>query len=229
MTTKVTDLTRPASIRRGRPARISQAQIVEAAIELGIESFSMQGIAEHLGVTPPALYTHVSGRDEVLDLLAADLIARLTVPVSERMDWRTWLLEYGRLVRRHLAGAGLSLQVDLSGPLGADKLRAAEGGLSLLMRAGFDPADAGLAIWLVFRVALTAGPASDASVTVAMAEAERAFDPSTHPATGRALAAISAAPHVDTFEFDLRVVIAGLDAARRQHRSNQPVEKEPSR
>ena len=37
--------------RRGRPARIDRARIVTKAIELGLDSFSLDDIAEHLDVT----------------------------------------------------------------------------------------------------------------------------------------------------------------------------------
>ena len=54
--------------RRGRPAKIGREAIIDAAIDLGIDRFSMQAVADRLGVTAPALYSHVTGRDEVVAL-----------------------------------------------------------------------------------------------------------------------------------------------------------------
>lgn len=182
-----------------------------AAIELGLEAFSMQGIADHLGVTAPALYTHVRGRDEVLDLVAANLLGRLEVPASEGGDWQSWLLEFARQVRQHLAGAGPSLRVDLNEPLATRWLHVSERGLQLMIDAGFGPADAGRALWLVFRVARTAGPPDDVGINAPMAETRRVFDPAELPATHRALDALADPSRLDTFEFDLRAVLAGLE------------------
>ena len=39
--------------------------IAAAAVRLGLDSFTMQGLAEDLGVSPATLYSHVAGRDEV--------------------------------------------------------------------------------------------------------------------------------------------------------------------
>jgi AcrR family transcriptional regulator len=173
--------------RRGRPPLISRERIVRAAIDIGIERASMQRIADRLGVTTPALYGHVSGLDEVLDQAAAELLGALT-------------------------GTGVSLRIDLGGPAGLHNLRVAEEGVRLLMQAGFDPADAGNAIWLVVRVAITAGPTSRASVTMPIAEARRVLDPAALPAMAEAIDALLATTDLDTFAFDLETIIAGLSA-----------------
>ncbi len=195
--------------RRGRPRRISKERIVEAAVAQGLDSFSIQSIADHLGVTAPALYTHVSGRDEIVELVAADLMSRLQVPDS--VDWKEWLLDFGRQARLHFADAGTALQVDLSGPLAMRRLEVGERGVRLLIEAGFTPADAGRALWLVFRAACTAGPGEAASVSAPMNEARRVAEPGSLPAIDRAIDAITAAASVDTFEFDLSVILAGLE------------------
>ena len=133
------------------------------------------------------------------------------MPAREHPDWPSWLLEFGRQVRQHLTGAGSSLRVDLSGPLAARWLHVSENGLQLMIDAGFGPGDAGRAMWLVFRVALTAGPKDDAGIGAPMAETRRVFDPGELPATHRALDALADSKHRDTFEFDLRAVLAGLE------------------
>ena len=86
----------------GRPARISQRQIVDAALDLGLDAFTMQGIAERLGVSTPSLYSHVAGRGEVLELVRAALLARMQAFASDAADWRGWLVDFAAAVRRHL-------------------------------------------------------------------------------------------------------------------------------
>ena len=45
--------------------------MLEAAValadEIGLEGFSMRGLAQRLGVVPMALYKHVANKDELLD------------------------------------------------------------------------------------------------------------------------------------------------------------------
>ncbi len=197
--------------RRGRPRRISKQQIVEAALEIGLDSFSIQGIADRLGVTAPALYGHVRGRDEIVELVAADLIGRLEVAIDADADWRDWLLEFGKQARAHFTDAASALQVDLSGPLVRQRLEFAEHGVGLLVDAGFSAADAGRALWLVVRVACTAGGNEAASVTTPMARARSISEPGSLPAIDRAIDEISTAPSLDTFDFDLQVILAGLE------------------
>jgi AcrR family transcriptional regulator len=64
----------PAPGRRGPKPAHSVAGIVEAAVALadaeGFGALSMPNIARRLGITANALYRYVSGRDEVLVLLA---------------------------------------------------------------------------------------------------------------------------------------------------------------
>src|SRR4051812_22789543 len=62
-----------AAPRRGRPPRISRAQIVQAARNAG-EQPSMADVARALDVAPGALYHHVRDRDELLELVAAQVL-----------------------------------------------------------------------------------------------------------------------------------------------------------
>jgi AcrR family transcriptional regulator len=69
---------------RGRPARLSRAAIVAAARSLvardGVDGLTMRTLAAELGSSPPALYRHVGGREEVLALLLAQLAEELPRP-----------------------------------------------------------------------------------------------------------------------------------------------------
>lgn len=196
--------------RRGRPPRISREQIARAAIDLGLRTFSMQAIADRLGVTPPALYTHVSGRDAVLELVAADLIGRFEITIAEGADWRDWLTAFAVESRRHFAGVSTSLRADLAGTLTPAHMEVTEQGFRLLVQAGFTAADAGRAIWLVARVSMTVGSTENVSVHSAMSEASRMIDRAAQPMMSAALDDLGAEQNMDTFEFDLRVLLDGL-------------------
>lgn len=210
--------------RRGRPRRISQDRIVEAAIELGLDAFSMQGIAEHLGVTTPALYSHVAGREEVVELVNAALVRRMQAFASTATDWRGWLADFGAEVRRHLAASATTLIVDMHGPDATVGLGVGEHGLRLLLDAGFTPAEAGRAVWLVFRVAITAGPPRATTLARFVDDTGAVLGPAgaaAFPATQQVHDALAAEGPGDTFDFDLDVVLDGiarrLDARRHAH------------
>lgn len=202
--------TKPA--RRGRPPRISRQQIAAAAVELGLRTFSMQAIADRLGVTPPALYTHVSGRDAVLELVAADLLGRFEITVSKGADWSEWLAAFAHEMRQQFAKVGTSLRIDLADSLTPAHLEVTEQGFRLLVEAGFTAADAGRAIWLVARMAMTAGSSENVSVHMAMSEASRVIDREALPTMTAALDDLGTEEQMDTFGFDLRVLLDGLQA-----------------
>ena len=60
---------------------IRQEQIAEAAIELiaaeGVNSLSIAGIAERVGIVPSAFYRHYKSKDEVLDAILDQLRIKL--------------------------------------------------------------------------------------------------------------------------------------------------------
>lgn len=83
-----------APSRRGPRATLSVDRIVEAAIELadaeGIGAVSMSRLGKALGVTPMALYRHISGKDELLARIA-DEIARDAPTIPADAGWREGL------------------------------------------------------------------------------------------------------------------------------------------
>lgn len=198
---------------RGRPPKINQDRIIEAAISLGLDSFTMQGIAEHLGVTAPALYSHVAGREEVLELVNVALRGRVAAAADPAATWDEWLTAFGRGVRRHLASSVSTLMEDFRVPGPPDRVAVGERGLQLLIDEGLSPAEAAYAVWLVFRVAITAGPEGTSSFTGFLGEAAEMLAPGRAaelPATSSVHRALAGpAPH-DSFEFDLSVVLAGI-------------------
>jgi AcrR family transcriptional regulator len=70
-------------------------EIVAAAMELadreGLDAVSMRNIAERLGVGTMTLYGHVSGKDEVLDLMSDEISREMLVPEPVPEHWRAAL------------------------------------------------------------------------------------------------------------------------------------------
>lgn len=98
----------PDEQRRGRPARVSRAKVVDAAVAIadrdGLDAVSMRAVATALGVAPMTLYTHVPGRAELVDAMIDRAYADWALP-DPGMAWRPALETYARgywdVLRRH--------------------------------------------------------------------------------------------------------------------------------
>ena len=93
---------------RGRPARVNRAQVVDAAVTLadanGLDAVSMRSVARALGVGTMTLYSHVPGREQLVDAMIDRAYADFTLP-DPGLPWRRALESYahGRfaLLRAH--------------------------------------------------------------------------------------------------------------------------------
>jgi AcrR family transcriptional regulator len=139
----------PAAVRRGpgRPPRIDRAAIVRAAAQLaaeaGADRVTMTSVAERLGVAMPALYYHVSSRDELLGLVGARVFQGIDVPDVE--PWDEWLMAFARALR---ACAQCNPSLVTATPItahGVVSVPLVESALTRLVDAGFTPKEALLA------------------------------------------------------------------------------------
>ncbi|HXY94628.1 MAG TPA: TetR family transcriptional regulator [Acidimicrobiia bacterium] len=146
MTVESTESPSPARIRRrpGRPARIDRASIVRAATELvaetGAEHVTMTSVAERLGVAMPALYYHVTSRDELLGLVGASVFQGIEVPDVDA--WDDWLVAFARALR---ACAQRNPRLVNTTPItahGVVNVPLVEGALQRMVAAGFTPMQA---------------------------------------------------------------------------------------
>ena len=195
---------------RGRPARISREEIVAAAIEIGLDRFTLDEISEGLGVTTPALYKHVDGRDDILRSAASTVIEGLEPDLASIDRWDEWLRAWAAEIRLRVGGVGENVLEAVRGSVEASTLRVADHGLRLLTDAGLTPAEAGYALWLTFRTACTAGPANRSSIAEPMAHA--AGTRVTSAEMTEAIDAITDAGGQETWRFDLDVIISGIAA-----------------
>jgi AcrR family transcriptional regulator len=81
-------LERPAPAPRATltPHRIAAVAVAIADAE-GIDAVTMRRLATELGVAPMAAYRHVSGKDELLELMVDFVYGELTLP-DDATDWR---------------------------------------------------------------------------------------------------------------------------------------------
>lgn len=68
---------------------ISIDALVTAALELVDEAgdFSLPKLAKRIGVSQSSIYNHVSGRDEILELMRGRIIAEAPYQLDEGRDW----------------------------------------------------------------------------------------------------------------------------------------------
>jgi AcrR family transcriptional regulator len=75
----------------GRPARLSLDAILDAAVELGITTFTTAGLARRLHVSEGALYRHVGGTAQIVALACSRLLATLDTAAPDAPDWPAYL------------------------------------------------------------------------------------------------------------------------------------------
>jgi AcrR family transcriptional regulator len=95
----------PWSRRRSRPpARrpLSRGAIVGAAMRIldehGLDGLSMRRVADALGTGPASLYAHVSGKEELLDLMIDRVAADLVVPDPDPDRWQEQVKDFVRAI-----------------------------------------------------------------------------------------------------------------------------------
>jgi TetR/AcrR family tetracycline transcriptional repressor len=135
-------------IRSGEPEgdkpRLSKRTVTESALKLadadGLDTLTIRKLAEHLGVTPMALYWHFRSKEDLLEGVAEQVWGEIDVNVDPDAPW--WAQLQGLLeslvtvLRAHSAAAQLLLEHEKRNEAA---LRATEVTLDVLRRAGFDP------------------------------------------------------------------------------------------
>ena len=128
----------------GRPARLSQEQIVAAALDVGIAELTMTAVADRLATSHQALYRWVRNRDELVALVADAYVQRLDVAPAEGEHWRTWLRRFADSLRRTVLNnlPGFAAEGLTTFRTTLPFLRLNETALRVLTGAGFTAAEA---------------------------------------------------------------------------------------
>lgn len=210
-----------ATSTRTAPVGLSSDAIARAALELsdreGAEGMSMRRVAQELGVTPMALYSHFRNKDELIDAVV-DLGAREMSLPSEHGPWKRQLRLLMNEIRRGVERHPGALRMRLARPLmSPGVLRGPELGVTIMLRAGFTRRDA-LAAWrALFSYTLGFASFSAGSVTedarrharVAVAALPEDEYPALTSAADEVVAAMGGEAQ---FDLGLRSLIDGLEA-----------------
>lgn len=211
---------------------LRREDVVTIALELldsvGLDGLTMRRLAQELSVQNPALYWHFKNKQDLLDSMAAAMIAEASAaaePITPTASWQVWLAYGARQFRAAALSHRDGARILASANLGQDTVHSnLDTGLRVLEEAGFSPAQALNGMLAVSAFAL--GAALDAqSDPFAMTHdtrpggfvAFRAYiDAARYPTLVSTLEAVARAePNRDReteFEAGLQVILEGMRA-----------------
>jgi AcrR family transcriptional regulator len=139
--------------RRAAPPRrpLTQEAVVEAAIGVldaeGLEAVTMRRVAQELGTGPASLYAHVSGKEELRELMLDRVAAEIRLPEPDPARWQEQLKELAREIRRvYTSHRDIALVSMGLIPTGPHLLDVAEAQLALMRAGGVPKKIAGMAV-----------------------------------------------------------------------------------
>lgn len=197
-------------------------QIVAAALaildEEGADALSLRAVAQRLESSTATLYRHFDSRADLLAQVVDRIFGEIEVDPGQAANWQdacgTLATAMFEVLRRHRNAAPL---IGEHVPVGPNALVHRERALALLLTAGFSPVWAARAYSTLARHVLgfalqlnqAAAQREDADVSAHL----HRLDPDRFPATVAVADALPVALE-DEFEFGLRLIITGLEAAR---------------
>ena len=130
--------------------------IAEVAVDIGLEKVTLKAVADRLGVSIPALYKHVAGREDLMALSAGLAAGEIPVPEERGQHWAVWLLEWAVYNRDVFLGRpGLLVQYLEGAPFSSEAITSnIDLVLGHLVRAGFEVHEANAAFEAVVACAL---------------------------------------------------------------------------
>jgi AcrR family transcriptional regulator len=206
---------------------LSRDLIIQEAFALlnthGPGALSMRRLADHLGVAPNALYTHVRGKADLIDGLIDQVYAGLELDPDPSKDWTEQLSGISQAVRAQLLAHPAVVPFALQQPgLGPHGLRLGEAIYNVLRPAGFsDQATVGtvyaLLTYILGFVALEIPRAgTDPQTSDEFVRRLQAFfaalPPGEFPHTVQLAPQLARISTEDQFQFGIRIFLAGLQA-----------------
>jgi AcrR family transcriptional regulator len=220
----------------GRKATLTTEAVVAAAIEVldegGVAGLSMRRVAEHLGTGAASLYAHVSGKEELLELVYDALVGQVQLVEPDPATWREQLrrimTDFHDVLVSHtdaaLAGLGRI-------PTSPQTMAAAEVLAGIMRAGGLSPTVVALGLdQLVLYVSATAF--EDGLFRRGMDEEEMlryyagihafyaALPADRYPVLASLAPDMTGHDDVERFNFGLDVLISGLEAVNARIRDS---------
>jgi AcrR family transcriptional regulator len=211
---------RPTKTTGRRRQPLSRAAIVEAAVRIldadGVDALTVRRLGEELGTGSATLYWHISGKDELGELVYDHVMGEVELPEPDGAPWDEQLKEFARRVYRVMLTHNDLVRLSLGRvPVGPNMLRVIEWSLGLMRQAGI-PEDVAGKFGDIF------GRYLDASVLEATAQGGPPIDQvgayfmalpaERFPNITSMNMAMFAADNDERFEFGLDLLVRGLAA-----------------
>ncbi|WP_233526397.1 TetR/AcrR family transcriptional regulator [Actinomadura spongiicola] len=139
--------------RKAAPPRqpLSRDVIVATAIRVldaeGLDAVTMRRVAQELGTGAASLYAHVSGKDELYELMLDHVAGEIAIPVTDPARWQEQLKALAKAIRRVYLSHNDIAKVSMGLiPTAPNLLRVAEAQLALMRAGGVPPRIAALAV-----------------------------------------------------------------------------------
>jgi AcrR family transcriptional regulator len=144
---------------------LNREAVVKAALEMldtvGVDGLSMRALAERLGVKAASLYWHLRDKEQLLEMVAENVLDRVEVPTSPS-EWRPQIATACETLAQLLSEHRAAAAVVLGNLLVVQRSRVTRDVTRILQLAGLDDAE-GAAFALVVESAASASSSSAAA------------------------------------------------------------------
>lgn len=161
------------SVTYGRPRLLTHEEILEAAVELGLEELSMKRLATKLNVGTATLYQYFDSRKTLMRAAAVYALSDIQLPIDVGQHWSTYASEFVGSLTKILAENPTYIHSNQHSDYGFEvQFKLAEQFLNVLHSRGFSPKE-GMRVFNIVGAAAFAG----ATETVRQREFEQGGDP----------------------------------------------------
>jgi AcrR family transcriptional regulator len=134
----------PRAERQGALSRTAVARAAVAMVaEAGFDELTVRGVARRLAVSAPSLYEYVTSKDDLIDLVVADILDAAAATWDPPADWEPLLRYTARwwheVLREHEAVYTSVLRRPMSAPVALDTVDRV---ITSLTAAGLTPEEA---------------------------------------------------------------------------------------
>jgi AcrR family transcriptional regulator len=190
------------------------AQTALAIIDSG-EPFSMRRLAKRLGVSAPALYNHVEGKDALVELLRGVMVAEHPVPADDGGTWVDRVAVIARAQRAAYSAHPNVVPLLIGVPIAEPAVLGIYRELArALASAGFDDAEVSVLLEVIDSFAI-------GNALEQRAPQESWVDPDDEGALARAMRSWSSPQALldEAFETGLEFILVGMQARLRNRES----------
>lgn len=133
-----------AVAKRVKPPTLTEKQIVDAALEIirseGLEALSMRRLSRELGRSAMAPYSYVADKQELLDLVAKDVLSEVDLPAMDSGTWEDRLRHVVEAIDARLRQHPGIAEILFARMQSTDR-RLIRGIMEILLSAGFSDKD----------------------------------------------------------------------------------------